>query len=296
MTDNLTIAGEFQLPTYDDWVKEVEKVLKGAPFDKKMLHKTYEGMTVRPIYTRQDWSGDGDPSGFPGAMPFTRGSGASGTSQLGWGICQAHGHPDLAENNRNIHVDLQRGVTSLLLHPDAASRAGKDGHQAGDLAGADGAMVYSVDDLDRLLRDVILNAAPIALAPGAQGVAFAALLAALWRRRGIADSAATGAFNADPLGALAATGTLPVPIDKALSQVAELAVHTARTYPNVTALPRRRRQRDPGSRLCTGHRRGVSARAHRRRHGRRRRRRPDRRYLAGRLPVLPRHRKAARRP
>lgn len=235
-TDTLTIAGEFQLPTYEDWVKEVEKVLKGAPFDKKMLHKTYEGMMVRPVYTRQDWPGDGDPSGFPGAMPFTRGRRASGTSQRGWDICQAHGHPDLAESNRNIHVDLQRGVTSLLLRFDAAARAGKDGHQAGDLAGAGGLMVYSVDDLDRLLREVVLEAAPVALAPGAQGVALSALLAALWRRRGVADGAAVGAFNADPLGTLAATGGLPTPIDEALSQLAELAIHTARTYPNVTAV------------------------------------------------------------
>ena len=73
MSDSdLILGGEFAPVSYEDWVAEVEKVLKGAPFDKKMLHRTYDGITVQPIYTREDWPADGDPSGFPGAGPFTR--------------------------------------------------------------------------------------------------------------------------------------------------------------------------------------------------------------------------------
>ena len=64
MTDDvLRLAEDFSDATYEEWVAEVERVLKGAPFDKKMLHRTYEGVTLKPIYTPQDWSADGDPSG-----------------------------------------------------------------------------------------------------------------------------------------------------------------------------------------------------------------------------------------
>ena len=47
---------------------------------------------------------------------------------------------------------------------------------------------------------------------------------------------ALGAFNADPLGALAGSGRLSQSIDRALEDMALLAKHTAATYPNVTAV------------------------------------------------------------
>jgi methylmalonyl-CoA mutase len=62
------------------------------------------------------------------------------------------------------------------------------------------------------------------------------MLAALWQRRQVRGDMAKGAFDADPLSALAATGSLPVPIDSALAQLADLARYTAAHYPAVTAV------------------------------------------------------------
>ena len=42
---------EFEKPTYERWQAEVEKALKGGDFHKKMFTKTYEGITLQPIYT-----------------------------------------------------------------------------------------------------------------------------------------------------------------------------------------------------------------------------------------------------
>ena len=36
MTEQLKFAEGFAMPTYEQWVGEVEKALKGAPFDKRM--------------------------------------------------------------------------------------------------------------------------------------------------------------------------------------------------------------------------------------------------------------------
>ncbi len=160
MTDQqLTFAEGFPMPTYDEWVGEVEKALKGAPFDKKMLNRTYEGITLRPIYTRNDWPPDGDPSGFPGAMPFTRGGHAAGSRVDNWDVRQAFAYPDPAVANETILHDLERGVTSLLIQFDKAARAGLDGDagEADGLAGDGGVMLYSVDDLDLLLTGVYLD-------------------------------------------------------------------------------------------------------------------------------------------
>lgn len=232
----LNFSEGFPMPTYDEWVAEVEKALKGAPFDRKMLTKTYEGITLRPIYTRNDWPPSGDPSGFPGATPFTRGGRAAGNRVDNWDVRQAYADPDPAAANEVILQELERGVTSLLLVFDNAARTGQDGDAAMNLAGDGGMMLYSVDDLDLALTGVYLDLVTVALKAGAQFLPAAALLAALWQRRGIAPSAARGAFNADPLGTLAETGALPISPEKAMAQLGDLARYTASAYPLATAV------------------------------------------------------------
>jgi methylmalonyl-CoA mutase len=239
MTDQqLKFAEGFPIPTYEEWVAQVEKALKGAPFDKRMYTKTYEGMTLRPVYTRQDWPSTGDPSGFPAAMPFTRGGRAAGNRVEDWDVRQIYAYPDPAECNGIILNELARGVTSLHLRFDRAARAGLDADHpdAGALAGADGTMIYSVDDLDRLLTGVYLDLVTVSLDAGAQAVPAAAMLEALWHRRRLDRNAAKGAFNADPLATLAQDGQLPTSIEQALAQLGHLAEHTATGYPHVTAV------------------------------------------------------------
>ena len=48
------LLAEFPPVSYDDWRKLVEVELKGAPFDKKMFTATYEGITLKPIYRKED--------------------------------------------------------------------------------------------------------------------------------------------------------------------------------------------------------------------------------------------------
>ena len=238
MTEQLKFAEGFAMPTYEQWVGEVEKALKGAPFDKRMYTKTYEGVTLRPIYTRQDWPPTGDPSGFPAAMPFTRGSHASGNRVNDWDMRQSYAYPDPAKCNDIILNDLARGVTSAHIVFDAAATAGLDPDQDGadTLVGAGGVAIASLGDLDRLLTGVHLNLITVSLGAGAQFLAAAGLLDALWRSRGVDGGEARGAFNADPFGTLAATGSLPVAADVALAQMADLAAYTAKTWPLATAV------------------------------------------------------------
>ena len=69
---------EFKKPTYEQWQAEVEKALKGGDFHKKMFTKTYEGITLQPIYTPA-LHGEKIPKGvYPGAGEFLRGTKASG--------------------------------------------------------------------------------------------------------------------------------------------------------------------------------------------------------------------------
>ena len=238
LSSTFTIRDEFPPVDYDRWRELVEADLKGASFEKKLVTHTYEGIDIRPIYAPQDFPGGDDPHGFPGTAPFVRGSSTLGTTITGIDLRQEHAHPDLETTNQAILADLAGGVTSLLLRLDPTACDGRDVDLANttDPASQDGLLAYSVDNLDVALDDVHLEMIGVALESGAAFLPAAALLAALWQRRGIAPAQARGAFNADPLAVLAREGELPQSPEAALSLLGDLAQWTSQHCPHLTSV------------------------------------------------------------
>jgi methylmalonyl-CoA mutase len=120
---------------------------------------------------------------------------------LGWDIRQRHIEADPVAANVAILDDLAGGVTSMA----------------------------------RALQGVLLDVCPIALDAGDNALDAAASLLAVWRERGIADDQRRGAFNLDPLGALARTGALILSALKSLELAARLAADTL-AMPHVAVL------------------------------------------------------------
>lgn len=237
-SDSFSLLEDFPAVDYDAWRQVVEKDLAGAPFEKRLVTQTYEGIGLQPLYTAEHWKQAGDPSGFPGLAPTTRGSSVLGGVLHGWDICQEHTHPDLSRTQAAILTDLERGVTSLLLRLDVAARNLLDPRSpdASNLVGRDGLPVYARQDLDMLLAGVHLDMVGIHLEAGAAFLPAAGMLASLWRTRGIKSEDARGAFNADPLAVLARDGRLPCSIDQAMKQLADLARWTHNNLPRVTSI------------------------------------------------------------
>ncbi|QDV36088.1 methylmalonyl-CoA mutase family protein [Tautonia plasticadhaerens] len=235
---DLDIAADFPPVSYEQWRENAEAELKGAPFEKKLVGRTFEGIDIQPLYGAQHWRSAGDASGFPGLSPLTRGDRVLGNAAAGWDIRQEHLHPDPAEANRAILDDLEHGVSSIQLRLDAAACSGLDAddRDAVSLAGQDGVMAYSVGDLDRVLDGVRLDIAPVSIDCGGSFLPGAALLAALLEARGVEPSGVRCAFNADPIGALMRDGRLNVPLDEAMAELADLACWTADRYPEATSV------------------------------------------------------------
>jgi methylmalonyl-CoA mutase len=238
LANDFSIRDDFPAISYDEWRHLAEADLNGASFEQRLVSHTYEGIDIRPVYTAADRPPVDDFEGFPGFSPMVRGSSPLGSSPSGWDLRQEHAHPDIAITNQAILDDLRGGVTSLLLRFDLAARNGLDADQpaAQDLAGRDGVMIYTLDDLDQALKGVYLQMIGVTLEPGAAFLPAAALLAALWRKRGVVFNAARGAFNADPLAVLVRDGQLPMAIDEALTQLGELAAWTSANCPLVTSV------------------------------------------------------------
>ena len=66
---------EFPPATYEEWRNAAEDSLKGAPFDKKLITSTPEGIKLQPIYSKEDLAALNLPEAWPGLAPFTRGGG-----------------------------------------------------------------------------------------------------------------------------------------------------------------------------------------------------------------------------
>jgi methylmalonyl-CoA mutase len=234
----IDVVRDFPTPTVAEWRALVDADLKGAPFERKLITHTYEGILVQPLYTSGDWPWAGEPSGLSGCAPFTRGATPLGGALRGWDIRQEHSHPDAAALNSAILEDLANGVTSIQLRLDAATRLGLDpsAERAARLCGVDGAALPTAPQWDRAFEGVYLGMIGVGLEAGSAFTESAAQLAALWARRGIEASAARGAFNADPLGVLAREGSLPYDLPTGLARAADLAAWTEREYPGVTAI------------------------------------------------------------
>jgi len=232
----LDVPGLF--PPMDEaaWRALAERDLRGAPFEKKLVTHTYEGLRVQPLYTAES-SSDLGPA-HSGEVPFRRGNTPLGVTQCGWDVRQERSEPTLDALNGAILDDLQHGVGSVLLRLDVAGRLGLDptDARAGRLVGVDGAPIASVADLRAAFEGVHLEMIGVALEAGSAFLPAASLVMGLWSSAGVDPKAARGSFNADPLAVLARDGRLAMSLESAYDQMADLAAHTAATYPRATSV------------------------------------------------------------
>ncbi len=214
----VALAADFEAASREAWQVLVAKALKSADFEKKMLTRTADGLRIEPIYTR-DHARPGSSEMRPGSAPFTRGTGAA-PKGLGWDIRQCHSGSDAKAVNRAVLEDLEGGATSIALHVATPGGSGLAADKATIATALDG---------------VLLDICSIALIAGQNAAAAAASLVDVWNAKKIPVNNRRGHFSADPLGTLAALGSLGMPLDGELANCADL-VKKAGALPGVTAL------------------------------------------------------------
>jgi methylmalonyl-CoA mutase len=218
-TKPTSLFADFAAASPADWRKAAEESLDGAPFEKKLITRTYEGIDLRPIYTREDTATL--PESWPGLPPYTRGSDPLGQRAQGWSICQEADGTDATAFNAALLSDLKCGQNAVSLPLQPAVRLGLDPAKAG-LPTERGLALTSVNDVDRALRGVDLSAVPVFAHAGVAAGAVTALLTAWLKVQGRPATDLHGAILADPIGELVNAGTLPVSLEKAYDEMAQL--------------------------------------------------------------------------
>jgi methylmalonyl-CoA mutase len=183
MTD-LPLASEFPPATREQWLKLVDGVLKGAPFEKKLVSRTYDGLRIEPLYGRR-----ADASPLAG-----RADGAP------WQVMARVDHPDPAEANRQALEDLENGAGGLVLVcPGSVGSYG---------FGID----TSADGLARILDGIYLDAGiPIEFQLTREAKDVPADVAALIQQRGLNPASCNLRIGFDPIGLMAAGASSPAP-------------------------------------------------------------------------------------
>ncbi|MDR2429941.1 MAG: acyl-CoA mutase large subunit family protein [Puniceicoccales bacterium] len=214
------LAAEFTSNTHAEWKTAAEALLKGAPFDKIMLTPTPEALTLQPIYEREVLNAIPATATLPGQDGFLRGTRPDGYCRAPWDIAQEIHGADPATFNATLLRDLaagQNAVSLVLDHPGSPRL-----ENAADFATA------------------FQNVTPEAIAwhfhAGTRTQATATLFHDWLKKQNATPGKIRGTLNYDPLGTLAATGSLPFPLAEFGATAANLVRFTSDHLPAFTAL------------------------------------------------------------
>jgi methylmalonyl-CoA mutase len=183
---NLSFAADFPAASREDWLELVSAVLKGAPFERRLVSKTYDGFAIEPLYGRD-----------AAARPVT-----GRTPGTPWQVMARIENPDPAAANSQALHDVENGATGLSLV----------------FAGSIGAYGFGIENseaaLERVLQDVRLDASiSLDLQVDGQPEIVAAALSDVLKKRGTAPEAVDVRFGFDLLG-ISATGRRAPPWDE----------------------------------------------------------------------------------
>jgi methylmalonyl-CoA mutase len=193
---------EFVPQTYAEWKEEAAASLKGAPFDKKLLTKTYEGITLEPLYTAEHAAAFVAKSGFPGADGYLRGTSAAGYSVNPWLIAQKGDAVCPKEANALLREGLSKGVSAICFDPQCCPE------------------ISTLDDMKTLLDGIDIAKYPFQVFCGASAAPTLGLLSAYVEQAGIEPATLSGVIGADPLGVLARQGAICGSMESCYDQMA----------------------------------------------------------------------------
>jgi methylmalonyl-CoA mutase len=211
---------DFPPNTYQQWKAAAEALLKGAPFEKKLITRTYEGIDLKPIYNHDDIKDLPHLKQFPGTGTYIRGKQAAGYGQKTWEISQElTGHTP--EEFNQIALSALEGGQSELNIPRVAE---------------DRQILQSLKDMRKAFSGIHLEMISLFLHPGTSPLPIASLLFAYAKEQGLKIDELNGCIGNDPLGELATNGTLPISLDQSYQEMAALTAYAIKRSPNLQTI------------------------------------------------------------
>jgi methylmalonyl-CoA mutase len=220
------LLSEFPEHTYEQWHAAAEALLKGASFEQKLVSKTYEGITIQPIYRREDIADLEHRKHFPGTASLVRGSQADGFLKAGWEVSQELKASTPQALNGIIHEGLSGGQSELNLFVGC----GQDDCCTG------GVRLDTAADVKAALDGVALDAISIWWQCGPSVAAFAPMVIAAAGDMGVSPDKLRGGFENDPFAHLVGKGISRQPLALRFDHMAALTGYAAKHAPGLRTI------------------------------------------------------------
>lgn len=221
------LFAEFPKPTVQEWRDVVEKSLKGATIEEKLVTKTYEEIYLNPMYGEENITNFPFLNSQPGEFPYVRGTNENGYLDQPWGICQELDCTSPEEFNRVARHDLDKGQTMLKLRlNESVSTKNKN----------KGLVINSVNDFRVAFQNINLEEVPLYIETVKGGQAFFASLIAYVQQQNYDFNKIQGIIGMDPLSNYVKEGTLPYSFENAYKMMAEMTKWSVKNTPNLRTI------------------------------------------------------------
>lgn len=153
------------------WEEKIIEDLKGADYEKKLIWKTIDGLSVKPYYRSEHTESIEFKDSLPGEAPYVR---SNKTQKNDWEIRQDFEEQDIETANKYAKKALDKGVDSV---------------------GLNAADISSEEHLKELIKGIELSKSPVHFSNSSNYNKLAELL-----KKQLNGQKAKGSFNFDPLG------------------------------------------------------------------------------------------------
>lgn len=174
---------------------------------------TDSGIEIKEIYTPTSVSDNAIAGETPGEFPFTRGIQPDMYRGRLWTMRQYAGFSTAEESNKRYHYLLSQGVMGLSVAFDLPTQIGYDSDHplAEGEVGKVGVAIDSLEDMERLFKDIRLQDISTSMTINATGFILLAFYVALARKQGADLKQISGTIQNDILKEYAARGTYIYP-------------------------------------------------------------------------------------
>jgi methylmalonyl-CoA mutase len=217
MSTKHKLFSEFPPITTEQWEEVIKKELKGADYEKKLMWKTPEGITVKPYYRKEDTESIKYMHHSDGALPLYRSSKADGNN---WVIFEEIYVGNIEKANQQAVDALKKGAEGIefiiqeKIHYDLVT------------------LFHNQNEFSQLVKNIPLDKIPVRFISGCNTGMLLSMLDEEIKLQKSDASKLNITFDNDPLGHLTLNGNFFVPEENIYPQMSSLVKYAKKVIPN----------------------------------------------------------------
>jgi len=219
-------------PEKKKWIGLAEKDLKGKPVES-LDWNSPEGITIKPLYTKEDLAGIEFADSLPGITPYVRGPRATMYTVRPWTIRQYAGFSTAKESNAFYRRNLAAGQKGLSIAFDLATHRGYDSDHPrviGDVGKA-GVSIDSVEDMKILFDGIPLDQMSVSMTMNGAVLPILAGYIVAAEEQGVPQEKLTGTIQNDILKEYLTRNTYIYPPEPSMRIVSDIIGYCSEHMP-----------------------------------------------------------------